>query len=123
MFDAEEELQARQFEKLLLMRDDFGDGTLALGRLAGGQKILKAIPVNFGDAVTRYRCPAAAPHDIVERVRSGRMHLNIFADAADLCVAAHQRSMLFEPKAQKLFAAEARKPAQKDYGLDHGFDL
>jgi len=65
MLDAEEELQTRQFEKLLLVRDDFGDGALALRRFAGGQKILKTVPVNFGNAVTGYGGPAAAPDDVV----------------------------------------------------------
>jgi hypothetical protein len=43
MLDPEKELQARQFKKLLLVLNDFGNGAMTLGRFAGSQKILKTI--------------------------------------------------------------------------------
>jgi len=55
-----------------------------------------------------------------EHLRTGRMHLHILADAADFGVTAHQRPVLFQPEAQKLFIAEMRQSPQKNDGFDHG---
>ena len=102
MLAAKVEFQAGKLEKLFFVFHDLGLCPLTLRRPPGCQNIFETVPINLRDAVAVDGVPLAALSYAVEDFRARRMHLNIFADAAGLRMAADQRSMLLRARSAEI---------------------